>query len=75
MDDNHLFPKDHLLERLKAIEKEPNIIWTIGEYEYDENIGFSKELEDKKSGYPIAGQLHPRGHSYVPNSLDDYYGV
>ncbi|MFN3588948.1 MAG: glycosyltransferase [Spirosomataceae bacterium] len=75
MDDDHLFPKNHLLECLKAIENEPNTIWTIGEYGYNENIGVSKELEDKKDGHPIAGQLHPRGYSYVPNSLDDYYGV
>src|SRR3954451_9899484 len=30
MDDDHEFPENHLTECLKAIEKEPNTIWTIG---------------------------------------------
>ncbi|MUP45421.1 glycosyltransferase family 2 protein [Gramella sp. BOM4] len=67
MDDDHLFPPNHLAECLKAIETEPETIWTIGEY-YPENV-------DRPLPPPVPGQLHPRGFSVVPKNLNNYFGI
>lgn len=68
MDDDHTFPVDHLKICIEAIEKEPAVIWTIGEYQPDESIRHAPP-------HPIAGQLHPRGYSYVPKNLRNYSGI
>lgn len=67
MDDDHEFPKNHIRECIKAIELEPETIWTIGEY-------YPKD-KDKPIPSPVAGQLHPRGFAYVPKNMNDYYGI
>lgn len=67
MDDDHEFPESHLIECLKAIEEEPDTIWTIGEYYPADKV--------RTLPAPIAGQLHPRGYSYPPKSIKNYYGI
>lgn len=67
MDDDHTFPERHLETCLNAILEEPETIWTIGEYLPNQPI--------EKESHPIAGQLHPRGFSYTPNDLSQYYGI
>ncbi|WP_439882580.1 glycosyltransferase family 2 protein [Pontibacter sp. MBLB2868] len=67
MDDDHEFPENHIMECLKAIEKEPNTIWTIGEY-YPTD-------KNRSLPAPIVGQLHPRGFSYPPSNIENYYGI
>lgn len=67
MDDDHEFPDFHLVECLKAIESEPEVIWTIGEYFAHEKI---RNLPCR-----IPGQLHPRGFSKAPKKMTDYYGI
>lgn len=67
MDDDHEFPDLHLAECLKAIESEPEVIWTIGEYFAHEKI--------RNVPCRIPGQLHPRGFSTAPKKMTDYYGI
>jgi glycosyltransferase involved in cell wall biosynthesis len=67
MDDDHEFLDNHLHECLKAIESEPETIWTIGEYLPQQN--------EKLIPSPIAGQLHPRGYSYLPKDMNNYFGI
>jgi glycosyltransferase involved in cell wall biosynthesis len=67
MDDDHTFPENHFSECFKAIESEPNTIWTIGEY-------LIREL-NRPLPSPIAGQLDPRGFSYAPKEMENYYGI
>ncbi|MBT8319322.1 MAG: glycosyltransferase [Gramella sp.] len=67
MDDDHYFPKGHLLKCLKAIQNEPKTIWTIGEY--------YPTSKDKKLPPPIPGQLHPRGFSIIPADMNEYFGI
>ncbi len=67
MDDDHEFPENHLNECYNSIEKEPNTIWTIGEYYPTDRL--------RPLPAPIAGQLHPRGYSYAPKNTKNYYGI
>lgn len=67
MDDDHEFPKFHLTKCIEAIESEPEIIWTIGEYFAHEKI--------RHIPCRIPGQLHPRGFSKSPKKMTDYYGI
>ena len=67
MDDDHEFPENHLYECMKAINLNPDAIWTIGEY-YPSAI-------KRPLPAPIPGQLHPRGFSYTPKSMERYYGI
>lgn len=67
MDDDHEFPENHLGECVKAIEREPDTIWTLGEY-------YPKD-KYRPLPSPIPGQLHPRGFSVIPKSMDEYYGI
>lgn len=67
MDDDHEFPEFHLTRCLEAVESEPEVIWTIGEY-----------FEHEKKRYlpcRIPGQLHPRGFSKSPEKMINYYGI
>ena len=67
MDDDHEFPEGHFKECFDAICKDPEAIWTIGEY--------SPPNEDRSLPAPIPGQLHPRGYSYVPKDMNKYFGI
>lgn len=67
MDDDHEFPENHFIKCLEAINEEPEVIWTIGEY-------LQKHI-NRPLPSPIAGQLHPRGFSYLPNDMNEYYGI
>lgn len=67
MDDDHEFPEGHLEKCLVAILAEPDTIWTIGEY--------NSNVSERTLPSPIAGQLHPRGFSFVPKNMDEYYGI
>lgn len=67
MDDDHYFPVDHLEKCIEAIQKEPDIIWTIGEY--------YPESKNRPVPPPIPGQLHPRGFAKVPDNMNEYYGI
>lgn len=67
MDDDHEFPENHIADCLIAINKEPGTIWTIGEFYPSDKI--------RTLPAPIAGQLHPRGYSYSPKEIKDYYGI
>lgn len=67
MDDDHQFPPDHIAKCVEAIMGEPDTIWTIGEY-FPEN-------KVRNLPPPIAGQIHPRGYSYTPKNLLNYYGI
>ncbi|MCP2045729.1 glycosyltransferase involved in cell wall biosynthesis [Pontibacter sp. HSC-36F09] len=67
MDDDHEFPENHITDCTIAINKEPETIWTIGEFYPSDKI--------KALPAPIAGQLHPRGYSYSPKEMKDYYGI
>lgn len=69
MDDDHEFPDEHLKICLEAIKREPEIIWTIGEY----------NPWDKERSVPVKertpGQLNPRGFAYIPKDMNTYYGI
>jgi len=67
MDDDHEFPEDHIKTCLEAIKQDFNVIWTIGEY-------IPTEINMDQPA-PIPGQLHPRGYSYLPKDMNDYYGI
>jgi len=67
MDDDHEFPPYHMEKCIAAIETHKNVIWTIGEYYPDEKKWTLPA--------PIPGQLHPRGYSYPPAELSNYYGI
>lgn len=69
MDDDHTFPESHFLECLNAINEEPTVIWTIGEYNH------MVKNENRVLPSPIAGELKARGFSSDPTTLDDYYGI
>jgi glycosyltransferase involved in cell wall biosynthesis len=69
MDDDHEFPENHFEKCFEAIELEPSTIWTIGEYSH--TVKEAKRMIPS----PIAGQLHPRGYSYTPKNMNDYYGI
>jgi glycosyltransferase involved in cell wall biosynthesis len=69
MDDDHTFPESHFAECLETIRKEPETIWTIGEYNH------MVKINDRKIPLPISGQLHPRGFSYEGSNNDEYYGI
>jgi len=67
MDDDHEFPPNHFENCIAAIEKNKEVIWTIGEYyPYEKSWPLPA---------PIPGQLHPRGYSYPPTELNNYYGI
>ena len=66
MDDDHTFPKDHFEKCAGAIDREPETIWTIGEYFPGDEI---------KDTHPIPGQLHPRGFAYAAKNVSTYYGI
>lgn len=65
MDDDHQFPHDHIAKCLEAIKNEPDTIWTIGEY----------SCKPSPLPSPIPGQLHPRGFSYIPKNMKNYFGI
>lgn len=67
MDDDHEFPVGHFEECMNAINSNPEAIWTIGEYYVDEPCRYLPPR--------VPGQLHPRGYSYQPNDLKNYYGI
>jgi glycosyltransferase involved in cell wall biosynthesis len=67
MDDDHEFPENHLKICMEAINKEPETIWTIGEYKNRNDI--------HDAPHPIPGQLHPRGYAYSDNNIENYYGI
>jgi glycosyltransferase involved in cell wall biosynthesis len=67
MDDDHEFPENHVMNCLKAIEEEPDTIWTIGEFYPTDKV--------KTLPAPIPGQLHPRGYSYSPKNIKKYFGI
>lgn len=67
MDDDHEFPEGHIEACMTAIEKEPNTIWTIGEFVID--------IKDRLMPYPIPGQLNPRGFASKAKNEDEYYGI
>lgn len=67
MDDDHEFPENHFLECLKAVRSEPDVIWTIGEY--------TPSVMKHTLPSPVAGQLHPRGYSFTPKDMNEYYGI
>ncbi len=67
MDDDHEFPENHLQECIKAIQQDNKAIWTIGEY--------FVSITDRPVPAPVPGQLHPRGYSFPPPRMDEYYGI
>jgi glycosyltransferase involved in cell wall biosynthesis len=69
MDDDHEFPdENHMRACIAAIEAEPDVIWTMGEYHpWDE----TRPIPVTR----IPGQLHPKGYSYTPKDLTTYYGI
>jgi glycosyltransferase involved in cell wall biosynthesis len=69
MDDDHTFPESHFAKCLDMIRKEPETIWTIGEYNH------MVKINHRKVPAPIPGQLHPRGFSYEGSNKDEYYGI
>jgi len=82
MDDDHTFPENHIKECLSAIESDTHAIWVIGEYyPFDNNIprlaGWRVNYDGGISGLPLSipGQLHPRGYAYLPQNMNNYYGI
>ncbi|MBO9699693.1 MAG: glycosyltransferase family 2 protein [Sporocytophaga sp.] len=67
MDDDHEFPENHLKECFDAIARDPDAIWTIGEY--------CPPNEERSLPAPIPGQLHPKGYSCVPADMNGYFGI
>ena len=67
MDDDHFFPEDHFAQCIDAVEREPDVIWNIGEYLPDEIPGVPP--------HPCPGQLHPRGFSCLPADANVYWGL
>lgn len=67
MDDDHEFPENHIKACIEAIKTDENAIWTIGEY-YPTD-------KERPIPAPIPGQLHPRGFSYAPKDMSQYYGI
>ncbi|QIL75339.1 glycosyltransferase family 2 protein [Hymenobacter sp. HDW8] len=67
MDDDHEFPDHHIAACLRAIKRDEQAIWTIGEYYPTE--------KERPLPPPIPGQLHPRGFSYVPHDMSQYCGI
>lgn len=69
VDDDHEFPDGHIEVCMQAIQKEPDTVWTIGEYNH------TFKPEERVLPSPIAGELHPRGFSYIPETFENYYGI
>ena len=67
MDDDHEFPENHLQVCMEAIAADDSAVWTIGEY-------FPSDAE-RPLPSPVPGQLHPRGFSYPPPDMAQYYGI
>jgi glycosyltransferase involved in cell wall biosynthesis len=67
MDDDHEFPVGHIRACLEAIESDRDAIWTIGE--------FYPSDQERLLPAPIPGQLHPRGFSFTPSNINEYYGI
>ncbi len=69
MDDDHEFPDKHMQSCIDAIKIDPEIIWTIGEY----------NPWDTQRPIPVVeripGQLDPRGFAYAPKDMNNYYGI
>jgi glycosyltransferase involved in cell wall biosynthesis len=67
MDDDHEFPENHIKDCMEAIKLDDEAIWVIGEY-----YPWEKE-------WPIPsrapGQLHPRGFSYTPSNINEYFAI
>ncbi|MEJ7831131.1 MAG: hypothetical protein WKF91_23190, partial [Segetibacter sp.] len=64
---DHEFPENHVRDCISAIQEEPDTIWTIGE--------FLSTDSSRTLPAPIPGQLHPRGYSYPPEDVNNYYGI
>lgn len=69
MDDDHEFPEYHMQICIDAIRTNPEVIWTIGEY----------NPWDKDKTVPLVdrlpGQLDARGFAYLPKDMDNYFGI
>jgi glycosyltransferase involved in cell wall biosynthesis len=58
MDDDHEFPSGHMAACLRAVQREPDTVWIIGECLPGEEAGAQP--------WVCPAQLHPRGHSSIP---------
>ena len=67
MDDDHLFPEEHMEECLKAVRSDPQAIWTTGE-----DIFINGKYH---GGSPTAGQLTPSGVAGEVGDIDDNWAI
>jgi glycosyltransferase involved in cell wall biosynthesis len=67
MDDDHRLPTGHLEACLKAVESDPNSIWTVGESGFIDGIYIGT--------LPTASQLHASGLGTAVTNLDDNWAI
>ena len=67
MDDDHIFPQDHLSRCLAAVQTDRNAIWTTGEHGFVEgrSVGIAE----------TAGQLGPAGVGEPVQDVNDNWGI
>lgn len=67
MDDDHEFPDKHFDTCLSAIQSDPESIWIIGEYSFNQKVGIEP--------HPCPGQLHPRGFTVHPKDTQHCWAI
>ena len=67
MDDDHEFPERHFEQCQRAVERDPNSVWIIGEFLP------GQETPGRPPHCP--GQLNPRGSSSTPENPDDCWAI
>jgi glycosyltransferase involved in cell wall biosynthesis len=68
MDDDHEFPSDHIARCLRAIERDCEAIWIIGEIH-------ASETEHKNVNPRCPGELHVRGFSAPPKDPQNCHAI
>lgn len=66
INDDHIFPEDHLKITQRLVESDPDSVWIIGEY---------YEMPEATTELQLPGEVQPRGYHKPISDFDDCFAI